>query len=55
MKNIAPSIRSSIDKDSQEFKSNKKMMEEKNKKKVKNKKDENPMERISRILYGGNK
>lgn len=29
MKNIAPSIRSSIDKDSQEFKSNKKMMEEK--------------------------
>ena len=29
MKNIAPSIRSSIDKDSQEFKNNKKMMEEK--------------------------
>ena len=29
MKNIAPSIRSSIDKDSKEFKSNKKMMEEK--------------------------
>ena len=33
----------------------KKMMEEKNKKKVKKKKDENPLERISRILYGGNK
>ena len=29
MKNIAPSIKSSIDKDSQEFKNNKKMMEEK--------------------------
>jgi len=33
----------------------KKMMEEKNKKKVKKKKDENPLERISRILYGGKK
>ena len=31
----------------------KQIMAEKNKKKVKNKKDENPMERISRILYGG--
>tara|TARA_R100001163_G_scaffold50778_1_gene38202 strand:+ start:355 stop:525 length:171 start_codon:yes stop_codon:yes gene_type:complete len=32
----------------------KKMIEERNKKKVKNKKDENPMDRITRILYGGN-
>ena len=32
----------------------KQMIDEKNKKKVKNKKDENPLDRITRILYGGN-
>ena len=32
----------------------KQMIDEKNKKKVKNKKDENPIDRITRILYGGN-
>ena len=33
----------------------KKMIEERNKKKVKNKNDENPIDKITRILYGGNK
>ena len=32
----------------------KKMIEERHKKKVNNKKEENPMDRITRILYGGN-
>ena len=33
----------------------KKILEQKNKEKVKNNKTENPLERITRILYGGNK
>ena len=32
----------------------KKMIEERNKQKVKDKKKENPVDRITRILYGGN-
>ena len=33
----------------------KKMLEQRNKEKVKNKKTENPLDKITRILYGGNK
>ena len=33
----------------------KKILEQKNKEKVKNNKTENPLERITRILYGDNK
>ena len=32
----------------------KQMLEQRNKEKVKNKKTENPLDKITRILYGGN-